>query len=87
MLRAAAMLSLFSSASGFHASRRLLRKPRGIAARAAAGATKKELRKDIMQKEDFIRSPQAFKAEKATVDAMMLAEFKVRCCLPQKRTY
>jgi hypothetical protein len=43
----------------------------------SASMTKKETRKAIMEKEDFIRSPQKFKAEKAVVDALMLAEFKV----------
>jgi hypothetical protein len=38
---------------------------------------KKEARKKVMSKDDFIRSPQKFKAEKAVVDDMMLAEFKV----------
>ena len=39
--------------------------------------SKKDARKSIMGKEDFIRSPNVFKQEKAVVDAMMLAEFKV----------
>ena len=34
-------------------------------------------RRNIMSKDDFIRSPQKFKEEKAAVDEMMLAEFKV----------
>lgn len=38
--------------------------------------SKKEVRKGIMAKADFIRSPNKFKEQKAVVDAMMLAEFK-----------
>jgi 4-hydroxy-3-methylbut-2-enyl diphosphate reductase len=43
---------------------------------SAAPVTKKDARKLIMTKDEFIRSPQEFKAEKLAVDAMMLAEFK-----------
>lgn len=42
----------------------------------SSAPSKKDARKSIMGKEDFIRSPNVFKQEKAVVDAMMLAEFK-----------
>ena len=43
--------------------------------------SKREQRRQIMQKESFIRGVQTFKAEKAQVDAMMLDEFKVGALL------
>lgn len=49
---------------------------RGTVRMMAEAVSKKDQRKGIMGKKDFIRSPQAFKEEKAAVDAMMLAEFK-----------
>jgi len=42
----------------------------------SSAPSKKEARKSIMGKTDFIRSPNVFKQEKEAVDAMMLAEFK-----------
>ncbi len=44
--------------------------------------SKKEQRKQIMSKDDFMRSPQEFKSEKQVVDAMMLAEFKASNIFP-----
>lgn len=41
-----------------------------------AEMSKRDTRRQIMSKEEFIRSPTQFKTEKAIVDQMMLAEFK-----------
>ena len=43
-----------------------------------SAVSKKEARKKVMAKENFIRSPNKFKEQKEAVDKMMLDEFKVK---------
>jgi len=40
-----------------------------------SAVSKKEARKKVMSKDDFIRSPTQFKEQKEAVDKMMLDEF------------
>jgi hypothetical protein len=72
-MRGALAAWLVASADALHAIRTV--RPRIMM--SAEPVTKKDARKLIMTKDEFIRSPQEFKAEKQAVDAMMLAEFKV----------
>lgn len=60
---------------------------RTVTAMSTEGAiSKRDARRNIMSKDDFIRSPQKFKEEKAAVDEMMLAEFKSTLVQDMRKT-